>query len=130
MEFDGDAGGELRRGQQYERDRNVAGLFQELEKQSMTDTAMTSLGSGDLQARIDLAERRQTLWLRIGKVCAYTDAFWVAHRLFGDRPGRTETVICASLFPLLVLMLALAVRAGRWRAVLVGQLARAQLEGQ
>jgi hypothetical protein len=96
----------------------------------MTERATTTPGSDDLQARIDLAEKRQRLWLRIGKFCAYTDAFWVAHRLFGDRPGNPENVICGCVLLLLVLMVTLAVRAGRWRTALVGQLARAQLEGR
>jgi hypothetical protein len=97
----------------------------------MTDTAVTSFGSGELQARIDLAERRQTLWLRIGKICAIVDASWVLRRLSSDwAPERLETVICACLFVLLVLMVALAVRAERCRTALFGQLARARLEGR
>jgi hypothetical protein len=97
----------------------------------MTDTAMTSFGSGELQARIDMAERRQKLWLKIGSLCVILDASWVIRRLSGDsQPGRHETVMCACLFVLLVLMLALAVRAERRRTALFGHLARARLEGR
>jgi hypothetical protein len=91
---------------------------------------MTSFASGELQARIDMAEQRQKLWLRIGNICVILDASWVLRRLSGWQPARLETVICACLFALLVLMLALAVRAERCRTALVGRLARARLEGR
>ena len=48
----------------------------------MTETAMTSFGSNELKARMDMAVRRQTLWLKIGKICAAADAFWIADSLF------------------------------------------------
>jgi hypothetical protein len=96
----------------------------------MTETALASFGSDDLQARIAMTEKRQTLWLKIGKVCVILDAPLVLRRLSGWQQGRVETGICICLFALLVVVLGLAVRAERSRTALVGCLARAQLEGR
>jgi hypothetical protein len=96
----------------------------------MIETAMTSFTSHELQAQIETTEQRQKLWLKVGKICVILDASWLLQRLSGWHPGRVETGICACLFGLLVLMLALAVRAERCRTALVGRLARAQLEGR